>query len=293
MLRHLPSMGPSCGPIFVGHIGKDCDQSNNQNLMHELHFDAPYTVEGIHVVPQNLTPPGFDICGKTKPDMFSGDFHLQLHGRNSKSNEIELFLDLTVKGGVQWVAVPPRLSSCPVDYLAISGTFELLSLIIHGLRLDPDVRPPFVGPPFVLDARKPTFNLRDFDGSCASRKFLSVEDSDISVFLDDMLAQSAVSQSAQTWSAKLKKMSIANVDIANISAQRKSRDIYFSQCLVSLESVAALVESIFSFDVDKVIQADLSFKLEAFLDLKRSLLGCLQVCPVDTLFFFLFVFVNI
>jgi hypothetical protein len=124
--------GPSNPPIFIGHL-KQTIAKGSEEPAHEILLNFNSFVEGIHVVPSQVTPPGFSFQGRTLPDLQSQrSFTLEMHGRVSGSKDIRTLLSVTITGGVQWMPIDSELATLELDYLAISGSFEVLTIIIHG-----------------------------------------------------------------------------------------------------------------------------------------------------------------
>ena len=137
--------GPQSPPIFMGHFGapsgtqkeKDCG-----SIVYEVDLKQDYLLEGIHVVPNKVTVMNGAIEGKTVPTIAQRPFNLKIHARftdDSKdtieinSNKIHLILSLMIHGGVAWIPIHGPFSRKAINYLAIEGTFHVLSVIIHGL----------------------------------------------------------------------------------------------------------------------------------------------------------------
>jgi hypothetical protein len=78
------SMGPMSPPLFVGHIVQEGSAAAADpslaalGAMHEVLFPHPVTIEGIHVVPNRVTPQGFGMQGRTLPDMHTRPFCMDM-----------------------------------------------------------------------------------------------------------------------------------------------------------------------------------------------------------------------
>lgn len=135
---------PRDGPIFSGHLIKPdkCDWA------HEIHFDKPYIVEGIHIVPNKIPVQNLMLEGKTIPDISMRSFKMSVFSRlcNTKSDQLvkpKHVTSVTITGGVEWL--PFRIvesnddtaNSQPVDYLSFVGDFDSLSIILHGHEFKP------------------------------------------------------------------------------------------------------------------------------------------------------------
>lgn len=130
-------VGPLQPVIFEGHLTNT--GSKEIEVLQEIQFGHSFKFEGIHIVPNQYTPPGFNIIGRTKPDIRSRPFQLQIHGRVSSSGEFVLVLALTIQGGVQWIPVPHPLCTVDFDYLAFSGDYQEITTILHGYPNLPNV----------------------------------------------------------------------------------------------------------------------------------------------------------
>jgi hypothetical protein len=119
----------------------------------EIYFKKAYRLEGIHIVPNGHTPPGVTIQGRTKPDL-QKSFTFILYGRDAVTTEIVELLILVVRGGVQWMPIAPPYDGLhlAIDYLAIDGDFEEVTLLLHGqedLELSQELaRNPYQLPPY-------------------------------------------------------------------------------------------------------------------------------------------------
>lgn len=136
-----------------GDKQQEKEKVNDKKYISELYFGAKaQRIEGIHIVPFGLALPGLAFTGKTKPDMQHRSFTFIMYGRNVETAEIIQLLDLSVRGGVQWMPLDDQLQNVVVDYLAIDGDFDEVSLLIHGeedkkisreLERDPFRLPPY------------------------------------------------------------------------------------------------------------------------------------------------------
>jgi len=126
--------------IFAGHVGlSEEDAAAQEDLaqdgrVFEINFNQQaHFLEGIHIVPKDISPPlGFEFQGQTAPDMTSRPFTLEMYVRDIDQPLVlkKVLGPVVVSGGVHWMPIvqPPMA----VDYVAIKGDFERLSLIIHG-----------------------------------------------------------------------------------------------------------------------------------------------------------------
>lgn len=138
------SNGPSTGVICMGHLLSSTPSAmtveistRNPLLSSNIQLKQAHIIEGIHIVPKHVTPPGFDIEGKTSPDISQRPFNLIITARNVDSAaELIHILSLTITGGCQWVPISPPFNSIAIDSLVFQGDFEIISLIIHGIKID-------------------------------------------------------------------------------------------------------------------------------------------------------------
>ena len=130
------SNGPTTGSIFVGHVSSTAPDAD-PSLHSDIALKAAYIIEGIHVVPNKISPPGFDIEGRTLPDIHTRPFTLAISARNVDSPvDLIQILTLTITGGCQWIPILPPFNSIAIDHLRMQGDFEVITLIIHGIKLD-------------------------------------------------------------------------------------------------------------------------------------------------------------
>ena len=140
------NIGPTSPPIFVGHVRSSKTKNNSIQalisgktdiLVDEIPFAGAVFIEGIHIVPFKVCPPGFNIEGLTTPDINSRSFLINLYNKlpltatASEAGATEL-ISLTVRGGVQWHAIPSPRNQMPVRTLLLGGDFEVITIIIHG-----------------------------------------------------------------------------------------------------------------------------------------------------------------
>ena len=142
-----PMTGPP-PPIFVGHVGKTAAMaelcSTNTPYAYEVFLGGSYLLAGIHIVPNQISTPvqglGFSFEGKTKPELHIAPFLLKIFGRNLDTNDLILVQESQIQGGVQWLPVLDAVSMrIAVDYLVFAGTFDTLSVIVHGSPLEKSV----------------------------------------------------------------------------------------------------------------------------------------------------------
>jgi len=127
---------PKHEPIFCGHLIKP--DVNFSSWVHEIFFDKPYRAEGIHIVPNKFTVKNYLSEGRTIPDIYSRPFDMSIYSRRSTKTTIQHVISVKVTGGVEWLPFPlPDKAVEPdeVNYLAIMGDFESLSIIIHGCEV--------------------------------------------------------------------------------------------------------------------------------------------------------------
>lgn len=138
---------PKNGPIFVGHLFKP-PMTDAVDWVHEILFNKTYFVEGMHIVPNKLTVPNLILEGKTIPDMYTRSFDMSVYGRHCKNaTPLKHIISVKVTGGVEWLPFLTEMeeaSAFHVDYLAIPGDFESISLIIHGHEVSSlmEIEPP-------------------------------------------------------------------------------------------------------------------------------------------------------
>ena len=167
------SMGPMHPIIFAGHIRKDhsddtdeeeeeedeeeeeeeedeedMDEEGNKKKrmkkkkkkpedVYDLYFNKKtYFLEGVHIVPKGINPPGIDVpfTGETDPQLET--FTVEIFARNVDTGELVSILRTPVTGGIQWAPIVHPLNTIAVDYLAIQGDFRCLTVILHGGEVD-------------------------------------------------------------------------------------------------------------------------------------------------------------
>eukprot|EP00981_Chlorochromonas_danica_P003615 scaffold667_cov168-Ochromonas_danica.AAC.22 len=157
MLPYLPPGGPQKQPIFIGHLVNPLEHDPKhpkimkEKIVEEIQFKGKIQFEGMHIVPNRITPPGYHFTGRTRPELHIRPFNLQIWGRvwnndnhenenelssssssSSSQSSIQLLLSITINGGVQWLPFPHPVNQWKVDYLMFKGDYEELSIILHG-----------------------------------------------------------------------------------------------------------------------------------------------------------------
>jgi hypothetical protein len=120
--------GPLNPPIFIFHV-----VPSKLKTVQEVYLHHGIKVEGIHIVPNNMSAPGMAFKGKTKPDISSGSFIVELYGRKVLEGSLTNILSLKIQGGVQWLPIAAPMNDFVLNYLAFKGTFESMTIIFHGI----------------------------------------------------------------------------------------------------------------------------------------------------------------
>jgi hypothetical protein len=264
-MSSLVCNGPTTASIFVGHLISSSaieDRNRDPSLVSDLALKAAYIIEGLHVVPNKISPPDFDIEGRTIPDIHTRPFNLMISARNvDNAKDLVLILTLTITGGCQWIPILPPFNSIAIDHLRFHGDFEIITVIVHGIKLDTQMLSSaaqnVLQSPYIDDScitKKPgdsdglneiseEENRANIDGSATSesvsleipRKVLSALNSNVESYSTMM----AVLDKRMNWGIS---DSIIQV-IASADASKSS-------CIVAVEIVAELVGAIFSIEDD-------------------------------------------
>jgi hypothetical protein len=246
-------------PIFMGHFGKTSSIGQKYRVQ-ELLFGNKYNLEGIHIVPNKIKPQEHAIEGKTQPDIYTRPFFFQMLVRNADTKQILSVLKLTVLGGDPWIPIVPPFNSFPIDYVAFDGDFTTLSVIIHGrlckLVSETTMKENSTIPyPVIMDA------IQELDDDCNV-----IENAEVASFINDLSVRSLDKMKISALLLK-KNQAVAVTQlfeiINNKQLQSQTTTIYkpphikdidkkfsisYSKSMLSLESVAQLIETIFSFD---------------------------------------------
>lgn len=316
MMQHIPnhvmqmqmpiaavSHGPMHPVIFAGHIGwnkddeglleyEEEDGNNTPKFVFELNFNQQaHFLEGIHIVPMGISPPlGFAFQGQTAPEMAVRPFTLEIYARDIDTAAIKKVLSLTVNGGVQWMEIPAPMNSIAVDYLAIKGDFERLSLIIHGGTVDPNL------------LRESAVKLME-NGLPIPKGFVSGEveasddaeyDSDEDGVGEDQAGDQGIGDKggdrmarlpvpppyvieALTFPVNFFREKLKRRELAMCSGLLKdffSTDCMSSPfCIISMDSMATLIDVIFSVDVETLSAS--KTHAQTLLSLASALKSCL------------------
>ena len=262
--------------------------------VYEIHLNQQaHFLEGIHVVPKGITPPvGFAFTGQTMPDLQSRSFYLEIFGRDIDADAIIKVLAITVSGGVQWVDIPKPFNNLAYDYLAVKGDFDMLSLIVHGGVIETKslaesaVKVMENGLPI-----PPGFISADADAA-DDAEYDSDEDGHVDngsapaehSLLGDRVAQlpkppaavlEALSYPVNTLNDKLRRHRLSSCQ--QLLKVFLNADCALSPyCSVSTSSLAALVEAIFSVDLEAFPRLSLERSVEALNSVSRALFECLQ-----------------
>lgn len=292
-MSSLVSNGPTTASIFVGHLISSSaldDRNRDPSLVSDLALKAAYIIEGLHVVPNKISPPDFDIEGRTIPDIHTRPFNLMISARNvDNTKDLVLILTLTITGGCQWIPILPPFNSIAIDHLRFHGDFEIITVIVHGIKLDTQMlslaAQNVLQSPYVDDsslAKKPgdsdslneiseEENKANIDGSVTGesvsavipRNVLSALHSNIESYSTMM----AVLDKGKSWGTS-----------DSVIQMIASADASKSSCIVAVEVVAELVGAIFSIEDDNTC-SDPAFavRIKAINNLVKIMNQCWKV----------------
>lgn len=107
-------------------------------------------MEGIHVVPRGVQPPSYSctdgtiihaesglLTGQTTPE--GAPFELEVFARNVDTNSLQSVCRTSITGGVQWLPFVRPHNTIATDHLFFRGTFDNLTILIHGGEIDVSV----------------------------------------------------------------------------------------------------------------------------------------------------------
>ena len=293
----MSGSGPTTGSIYVGHLMSStapAEVASDPSLSSDLALKAAYIIEGIHVVPNKITPPNFDIEGKTRPDIHTRPFNLMINARNiDDGKDLVQILTLTITGGCQWIPILPPFNSIAIDHLRFHGDFEIITVIIHGIRLDTQM---------LSSAAQAVLNnpFSDAATSVKPLKELSDDEQEVEVNIAKMeeLASfvipreviNALQTNVQTCSNILhifeRKKCSDSPD--SIIQKLSSNDASRSSCVVAVEIVAELVGAIFSIEDSNACSDPIfAVRTKAINNLVKTLDQCWKVQDIPTTHLFL------
>lgn len=292
-MSSLVSNGPTTASIFVGHLSSSSavdDKNRDPTLLSDLSLKAAYIIEGLHVVPNKISPPDFDIEGRTIPDIHTRPFNLMISARNvDNAKDLVLILTLTITGGCQWIPILPPFNSIAIDHLRFYGDFEIITVIVHGIKLDTQMlssaaqivlQNPYVDntslltKPSDIDSlndNSEVENKADIDGNAAGESVSS---------LITQKVFSALHSHVESYSSMMtvldKRISWGTSD--SIIQMIASADASKGSCIVAVEVVAELVGAIFSLEDDNTC-ADPAFavRIKAINNLVKIMDQCWKV----------------
>jgi hypothetical protein len=294
------SNGPASGSIFVGHL-LSADVIDGFQKDPSLNSDIPlknaYIIEGIHVVPNKISPPGFNIEGRTQPDIHTRPFNLMISARNVDSAvDLVQILTLTVTGGCQWIPILPPFNQIAIDHLRFQGDFEVISVIIHGMKIDLQM--------LSAEAQKVVQSgYIDSKKTAALQIHLDVE-ADDSPDEEEMIDTDIELNAADTASLRVPhkvllalqtriefysdRLNFEEIRLRKppkcLLQQIASSDASKGSCVVALEEVSELVGAIFSLE-DGAICSDPSFgvRVKAVNNLIDLMQQCWMVIEISVL----------
>lgn len=259
MMPMIQRQQASTPPLFIGHFSNAFQKSDNNKhkirptiySVHEISFHAIVKVEGIHVVPLGYQPDGFKIRGRTKPDMNTRPFELKIYCRSSATKELIPLLLVSVAGGVEWMPLPPGNGDIELDFLAIDGDFDDLSIIIHGTVVQDnagDVLPPY---PHV-------FNTLPLPGDVARKALVKSSTGEMleqawSKVIDTSLAERSITIDSICMHAKLDNTEANHQQVQETIG---GMCINSEHSLLPISLLAELVEKIFSVESSDCIAVD-------------------------------------
>jgi hypothetical protein len=294
------SNGPASGSIFIGHLSSanpiDGFQKDS-SLDSDIPLKNAYIIEGIHVVPNKISPPGFDIEGITKPDIHTRSFNLTILARNVDSPvELVQILTLTVTGGCQWIPILPPFNQIAIDHLRFHGDFEVISVIIHGMKIDLQMlsaeAQKVVQSGYSDSKTKAALqvNLETNAEDSSDEEEMIHSDIDLTTANTSLMIPHNVLMAVQT---KLEsysdRLNFEEIRLRKppkcLLQQISSSDASKGSCVVALEEVSELVGAIFSLE-DGAICSDPSFgvRVKAVNNLIDLMQQCWMVIELFKLF---------
>ena len=288
------SNGPTTGSIFAGHLLSASplkDTSKDSSLASDISLQAAHIIEGIHVVPNKISPQGFDIEGRTIPDIHTRPFNLVISARNvDDAKDLVQILTLTITGGCQWIPILPPYNSIAIDHLKFNGDFEIVTVIIHGIKLDTHMlsasAQQILRSPYNEDkCRSTTDNssANEFAELPAEEEIVVIEEIVTTDPVEVLIPRNvlfALHSRANSYSHLLnttdrKLLSNAPDGILQSIA---SCDTSKSSCVVAIEVVAELVGAIFSIEDDGTCSAPLfAVRIGAINNLIKIMEQCWKV----------------
>ena len=285
------SNGPTTGSIFVGHMITPQalnDASTDPLIDSDISLKAAFIIEGIHVVPNKITPPGFDVEGRTRPDIHMRPFNLTICARNiDDSKELIQILTLTITGGCQWIPILPPFNSIAIDHLRFNGDFEIVTVIIHGIKLDT---------PMLSAAAQQVIRIPYRDSLSRSTSKMDA-DSDAGDLADEELVEevdetathdtvsllipkkilSALHARTNSYSHAMNAMerSLPSHSPTSKLQAAASCDPSKGSCMVAIEVVAELVGAVFSLEDDNTCSDP---QLSVRTDAVNNLIKIMELC---------------
>lgn len=330
VMPHVPHVPVSLGPvhpiIFAGHLRADDDTilqgeeagdgdgeeggqptpANSRMRVFEINLNQQaYFLEGIHIVPLGFAPPvGFEFQGQTLPEASTGStFLLEMYARDldAAGRNVKKILSINVSGGIMWQEIPSPFNSIAVDYIAVKGTFEVLSLIIHGGMISSsDLRPDAskllesglpIPSGFVsgeVEASDDAEYDSDEDGVDQDAVGIVGEPAGVrqSPACGDRMAHyptpppavlEALNFPVNFFNDKLKRRATDLTACLDLLSKHTSLPMEASAfCLVSIESMAGLIEAAFSVDLPELVGQPPQKQVEKLGALTASLSSCLS-----------------
>ena len=291
-MSSLVSNGPTTASIFVGHLISSSaldDRIRDPSLASDLALKAAYIIEGLHVVPNKISPPDFDIEGRTIPDIHTRPFNLMISARNvDNPKDLVLILTLTITGGCQWIPILPPFNSIAIDHLRFHGDFEIVTVIVHGIKLDTQMlssaaqnvlQSPYddssltkkPGDSDSLNEILEGENKANIDGNATGESVSTVIPREI---------LSALHSNVESYSTMIsvmdKRTSWGTSD--SIIQVIASADASKSSCIVAVEVVAELVGAIFSIEDDNTLaDPEFAVRIKAINNLVKIMNQCWKV----------------
>ena len=264
-MANVGSNGPTTGSIYIGHLVSSSPTPNavhrDPALVSDIALEAAYIIEGIHVVPNKISPPDFDVEGRTWPDIHTRPFSLIISARNiDDSKDLVQILTMTITGGCQWIPILPPFNSIAIDHLKFNGDFEIITVVIHGIRLDTQmlsaaaqkvlqnkhIDKSMLGAEFIDDD---AFDEKsDDEGDLQSHLTSTPQETDfLTIPRDVLIALQGNVESYSSMMIDLEKKTHFGAPLSIIQ-QICDSDASKSSCVVAVEVVAELVGAIFSIE---------------------------------------------
>lgn len=280
-VSHNPNAAFPSTTLLVANIGIE-HGSHMADIVYEIKLGDVCVLDALHIVPLNSPVPGPNkFIGKTRPDINTRPFVLKMFMRNVETGATVAVNEWTISGGVQFLPLPPHFQSSYTDYIAFSGTFDMLTILVHGMKWSNKDRGSSLKAFPYFPASTTSFYINDNDDI---ETHTTAIDEDLEADEDDLFSNQIkqlrhlLTMSTHSVNKRLKKLHLRPADEIIAIYHDRYESIEMESVKVSRESIGNLIGLIFTINLENVDSLDaLSGKVIELESLAANIKACWEV----------------